>query len=67
MYFKHPDKSLFDSLYLITSNNDVLYMVASHIGHFIVHVYIVSLEKRLLMNVMKRIMKKMMKREEELI
>lgn len=45
MYFKHPDKSLVDGLYLITSDHDVLYMVASHTGHFIVHIYIVSFEE----------------------
>jgi hypothetical protein len=43
MYFKDPEKSLVDDLHLITSDHDVLFMSICHTGHFIVHLYIVSL------------------------
>ncbi|XP_059441949.1 uncharacterized protein LOC132174284 [Corylus avellana] len=41
MYFREPDKILVGSLHLITSDDDVMYMVDYHTRHFIVHLYIV--------------------------
>jgi hypothetical protein len=42
MYFKDPVKSLVDGLHLITSEDNVLFLSSCHIGHYIVHSYIVS-------------------------
>lgn len=42
MYFKYPGKSLVDGLHLITSDDDVLFSSSCHIGHNIIHLYIVS-------------------------
>jgi hypothetical protein len=42
MYFRNPKKSLVDGLHLITSDHDVLFLSPCHIGHFIVHFYIIS-------------------------
>jgi hypothetical protein len=42
MYFKDPVKSLVDGLHLITYDDDVLFLSSCHIGHYIVHLFIVS-------------------------
>jgi hypothetical protein len=45
MYFKKPDKTLMAGLYLISSNEDVLFMVGCHKRQFIVHLYVVCFGK----------------------
>lgn len=42
IYFRDPEKSLVDSLHFITSNEDMIFMVACHIRYFIAHLYIIS-------------------------
>jgi hypothetical protein len=46
MYFKDPVKSLIDVLHLITSDDDLLFLSSCHIGHYIVHLYILSFGER---------------------
>jgi hypothetical protein len=44
LYFKDPDKSLVDGLFLISLDYDVVYMGSKHVGIPIVGLYLVSFE-----------------------
>ena len=45
MYFREPNKTLMGGLYLITSDDDVLFTVGCHKGQFIVHLYVVCFKE----------------------
>jgi hypothetical protein len=47
IYFQEPSKSLVNGLHLITSDHNVLFMVASHKSHNVVHLFVVSFREDL--------------------